>query len=196
MAKWLIFSRQLPRRLSRRGWILVASGAFLSVVGMVGDRAGRALGATPGNSVGTNLVGTWEGKAAFHVPTSEPGAARGGYSNEPVTVRIRIAPDGTVEGQVGTARLVGCKLKPNRGWCGRMLHLATDYIICDGWVEGPVVAADPKTAKRSFTLPFNEEGGTLQGGLMVLQKGAYPFPMLPRLRLAKQPEGNGPGQTQ
>ena len=95
------------------------------------------------------LVGTWEGKSEFYVPFFEKGASQGEHSDEPVAIRIHIASDGSVDGQVGTARLVGCKIKHNRGWFGRMLNLWSDYVISDGWLEGPVFSADQET-KRPF----------------------------------------------
>ena len=190
MARWPKIGGFLAGCVSRRHRVLLACAIVLIAVGVVVGAGGDAPQAVP-----EALVGTWEGKAKFWVPLFEEGASQSQHSDKPVAIRIRIAADGSVEGQVGTAHLVGCKLKRNRGWWGKTLHLATDYIICDGRLEGPVLSTDRKAAKRSFTIPFNEDGGTLKGGFMVLQKGSYPFPMFPGLQLTKQPAANTPEAT-
>ena len=77
-----------------------------------------------------------------------------------------------------------------------MLHLWTDYIISDGRLEGPVYKADREGAKRSFSIPFNLDGGTLKGGFMLLQPLEYPFPLFPRLQLTRRPIAEVPKPKQ
>jgi hypothetical protein len=136
------------------------------------------------------LVGTWEGKSKIHVPADKE-ITPGQPPSEPVAIRIRIAPNGNIEGQVGTARFVGCKLKSNRGWFGKWMDVKTDYIICDGCLQGPVPGLDQE-AKHSFTVPFNLIDGVFKGSFMLLQKGKYPFPIFPNLELTKQPAAKTP----
>ena len=104
-----------------------------------------------------------------------------------MTIRVHIASDGTVDGQVGTARLVGCKIMSNRGWIGRMLNLWSDYVICDGWLTGPVFRTDRKDAQRSFALPLGLQDGTLKGRFLLLRNDEKPFSLFFNLELKKQP---------
>ncbi len=60
-----------------------------------------------------NLVGTWE------IPNGT-GAAN---------VRFTLHEDGSVEGTVGNATMQDACLRRNRGWLGRKLGWATDYVI-------------------------------------------------------------------
>lgn len=130
------------------------------------------------------LVGTWSGKAEVFAPFKKcpyPSKAPEDW----LGIQIQIHADGTVDGQIGEAHFVGCKVKSNRGWLGRQLNIKTDYIICDGALTGAIVSTD-KEIKRYFTIPFNVVDGKLKGGVMVLKKWEYPFPLFPRLQLTKQ----------
>jgi hypothetical protein len=129
------------------------------------------------------LTGKWQGKsevfAAFkkgeypsHVPADS------------ILLVLKINPDGLVEGQVGEAKLVNCRIEKNRGWFGRMLHIKTDFIITDGKISGKIAAGDMET-ERSFTLPFNIVNGELTGSVMILRPWTYPEPMFPRVKLKK-----------
>jgi hypothetical protein len=190
MMRWPRIGGFLAGRVSRRYRMLLSCVFALIAVGVVVGAVGDGPWTVP-----KALVGTWEGNSLFYVPFFEKGASQGEHSDEPVAIRIHIASDGSVDGQVGTARLVGCKINRNRGWRGRMLNLWTDYVICDGWLEGPVFSADRET-KRSFAFPFNEEGGTIGASLQVLQKGRVPFPIFPHLRqLTKQRPTRAPEAT-
>ena len=131
------------------------------------------------------LVGTWLGKDRIHAPP-EKGSPSQIYKDF-VTIRVHIASDGRVDGQVGTARFAECKIKSNRGWLGRMLNLWSDYLICDGWLKGPVFRTDRDDAQRPFAIPFGLEGGTLKGRFLLLRKGEKPFSLFFHLELEKQP---------
>ena len=153
------------------GWLLAAVGT--------GCTAGNVPWSPP-----EVLVGTWLGKGKVHAPPKKESPGR--VYKDWIAIRIHIASDGSVDGQVGDARLVGCKIKSNRGWFGRMLNLWTDYLICNGWLQGPVFNTDPDDAERPFTIPFGLEGERLKGGFMLLLKGKDPFPIFPSLQLTKQ----------
>ena len=68
-----------------------------------------------------------------------------------------------------------CTVQPNRGWLGRTLHVATDYIV-RGVMEGKVTPNDPG-GRREFTLPFNIVDGTLAGSIMLLPKKPLTRPL-------------------
>ena len=130
------------------------------------------------------LVGTWSGQTEIFAPFKKspyPSKA----SEDWTCIQIQIHADGSVDGQVGEALFVGCKVRSNRGWLGRKLNVKTDYIICDGALTGAIVSTDKET-KKYFTIPFNVVDGKLKGGFMVLKKWKYPFPMFPQLQLMKQ----------
>jgi hypothetical protein len=140
------------------------------------------------------LVGTWVGKDHIHAPP-ENGSPSQIYK-EQVAIRIQIASDGSVDGQVGTAHFVGCKIKSNRGWFGKTFNLWSDYLICDGRLEGPLFSKDPSDAKGSFAIPLGLEGGTLKGRFLLLKKGEKPFSIFFNLQLKKQPLAQTPKTTQ
>ncbi len=186
MMQWLkagCFSRRCRIVL----WCVLVLVAVGVVVGAVGDGAW---------TVPETLVGTWAGESEFYVPCFEKGTYLHEHSDKPVAIRIHIAADGNVTGQIGTAQLVGCKLKRNRGWRGRLLHLWTEHVIRDGWLEGPVFDGDRET-RRPFAFPFNENGadGTIGAWMQVCRKGKCPFPIFPHLKkLTKQPADDAPAR--
>lgn len=183
----------LTGRGSRRYRILLSCVLVLIVAGVVIGAVGDGPWTVP-----ETLVGTWMGESEFYVPCFEKGTYLREHSDKPVAIRIHIAADGSVEGQVGTARLVGCTIKRNRGWRGRMLHLWSEYVIGDGWLEGPVFDGDRET-RRSFAFPFDENGedGKIGAWVQVCQNGKCPFPIFPHLKqLTKQPAADMPGTTQ
>lgn len=184
-------------RASRK--IVFLSAIVLTAVVIIGLVPWRLVAAEPKPAgqptmsanawaVPQTLIGTWAGQSHICVPPKNGSPGR--VYKDAVAIRIVIASDGGVEGQVGSARLVGCKVKANRGGFGKALNLWTDYIIGDGRLEGPVYTDDPPNAKRSFTIPFNSDGGTLKGGCMLLKDGEYPFPLLPEMQLTKQPSSS------
>jgi len=67
--------------------------------------------------------------------------------------------DAAAHGTVGEATLQESVLKRNRGELGRSLNMASDYIIIDGHLAGPIVfGADENDVK-----PFLD--GCRSGGL-------------------------------
>ena len=67
------------------------------------------------------LVGSWENEAKSFVQSW--------YKQGSFTVSITIREDWTVEGTVGDATTRNAVMRRSRGWLGRMLHMASDYII-------------------------------------------------------------------
>jgi hypothetical protein len=99
------------------------------------------------------MVGHWEGDARIVVSWCH-------QTNLHVALDIRT--DGSVTGKVGDATLLKGRFERNRGWLGRKLNLATDYII-KGELNGPIVAAEGIT-RKSVSIPLNFSGGVLAGG--------------------------------
>jgi len=99
-------------------------------------------------------VGHWEGNGRIIVSWCH-------QKNLPVKVDIHT--DGSVTGTVGDAKLTEGSFQQNRGWLGRKLNLATDYII-QGNLDGPIVAAETITRERVM-MPLNFGGGAFTGGL-------------------------------
>jgi len=100
------------------------------------------------------MVGHWEGNARIVVSWCH-------QTNLPVTVDIHA--DGSVIGTVGDAKLTEGRFQQNRGWLGRKLNLATDYIIT-GNLDGAIVAAEG-IAREHVKMPLNFSGGSFKGGV-------------------------------
>ena len=90
---------------------------------------------------------------------------------------ITIREDARVTGTVGGAELVDCVLKRNRGELGRQLNVASDYIIMDGYLDGPIIPGDEEL-RKDFTIPFDVVDGRMQGSIMWVQGLKYPSPLL------------------
>lgn len=134
--------------------------------------------ATPIDDVDAALLGTWEGEASVRPPIRfEPVPAEEREPEVAVPLSITIHEDATVTGSVGGAQLADCVLKRNRSELGRQLNVASDYIVMDGYLDGPVIAGDEEPQK-SFTLPFDVVDGRMQGSIMWLQELKYPSPLL------------------
>lgn len=129
------------------------------------------------------VAGTWTGRAEVFAPFKK-GTYPSKHPEDWIDIRVNIGEDGRVDGQIGGAKLTGCHVKKNRGWLGRLLNIKSDYIIRDGVIEGRVVPEDEVT-QREFTVPFNIVDGQLKGGVMVVKRWEYPYPMFPRLNLEK-----------
>jgi len=124
-------------------WIVAVAVLLLN-----GAAAAGAEAVTPA------MAGNWQGSGKIVVI----------WCHQPsVAVSVTIQLDGQVTGQVGDARLVDGRFARNRGWLGRKLNLATDYIIA-GRLEGPLVAAEGITRSRVM-IPLNFDGGKFAGGL-------------------------------
>ena len=115
---------------------------------------------TAGSSLASQSVvtgtmsGHWEGSARIVVSWCH-------HTNLPVKVDIH--PDGTVAGTIGDATLVQGRFQRNRGWLGRKLNLASDYII-QGDLQGALVAAEGITRSRVM-IPLNFTGSLFKGGV-------------------------------
>lgn len=102
------------------------------------------------------LIGHWEGSARIIVDWC---------SQQQMQVSIDVHPDSTVTGKVGDATLVNGRLTNNRGWLGRKLNLATDYIV-RGDLTGSLIPAEGIT-RTAISIPFSFDAaaGSLIGGL-------------------------------
>lgn len=134
--------------------------------------------ATPIESVDPALLGTWQGEATVRPPIRfEPAPEEEREPEVAVPLAITIHEDASVTGTVGDAQLVDCVLKLNRSELGRQLNMASDYIVMDGYLDGPILAGD-EDARKNFTIPFNIVDGQMQGSIMWLKSGKYPLPLL------------------
>lgn len=100
------------------------------------------------------MVGAWEGDARIYVDWTV---------QKQLPVRLVVAPDGSVEGRIGDARLVGGHLRRNRGQVGRLLHVKTDYVV-RGALDGPVLAAED-VRRDGVSLPLDWSGEAFRGAV-------------------------------
>lgn len=143
--------------------------------------------AHPMASIPNTLVGTWHGESDIRLPivfVPEPDDDPTNDIIVPVGVEIAIHDDGTVTGMVGGAELRDCVLKQNRGELGRSLNIATDFIIMDGYLDGPIVPEDT-VLQKDLTIPFNIVDEQLKGTLFWTMEWKYPLPLMPRIALVK-----------
>lgn len=104
--------------------------------------------------VSPEIAGIWDGRAQIIVVWCH---------QRDLPVAISIAPDGAVSGAIGDATIGNGQLTRNRGWLGRKLSLATDWII-RGELAGPIVASE-SIERAAFSMPLNLDGGELKGGM-------------------------------
>jgi hypothetical protein len=100
------------------------------------------------------LVGHWQGSARIVVDWCQ---------QQRLPVAIDINSDGNVTGKIGDATLKNGRLSRNRGWIGRKMNLATDYII-KGDLTGSLVPTEGVT-RSSVSIPFDLTNMTLVGGV-------------------------------
>lgn len=100
------------------------------------------------------VVGHWQGSARIVVDWCR---------QQHLPVAIDVHSDGSVTGKIGDATLKNGRFSHNRGWIGRKLNLATDYII-KGDLTGPIVATESIT-RSSVSVPFDVTSNTLVGGV-------------------------------
>jgi hypothetical protein len=136
--------RMAGMKTSTRTAGLIAAASLLTACGAFAG----------GSAVTPAMVGHWEGNAHIIVSWCH-------QKNLPVKVEIQA--DGSVTGSVGDAKLTAGRFGQNRGWLGRRLNLATDYIIA-GDLDGPLVAAEGITRER-VKIPLNFNGSAFQGGV-------------------------------
>ena len=129
-------------------FLFVAGAVVLAAPGMVAsDRDARPL-------EDSAMTGNWTGTATIVVNWTK---------QRQLTVDLVIARDGTVTGRVGDATLSAARLLPNRGWLGRTLNLATDWIIA-GDLTGDIIAAESVHRTR-VKIPLNWRDGRFTGGI-------------------------------
>ena len=94
------------------------------------------------------LVGTWQGETEKFVQTWYKG---GNYQ-----VAFNIQDDGTSDGMVGDATFHKAQFRRNRGWIGRILNFASDYIV-EGDLEG-LLKGDIQCGRVYIYLNFDKSG--------------------------------------
>ncbi len=100
------------------------------------------------------LIGSWQGTG--RVPNAW-------VRQQSLPVRLAVHQDGSVEGQVGEARLVRARLGSGRSWFGQLTGISPEYVI-RGDLEGRIVAAEGiscTSASIAFGLVGQRFGGTL-----------------------------------
>src|ERR1019366_8892730 len=107
-----------------------------------------------GNVVTPAMTGHWEGNARIIVSWCH-------QTN--LAVVVNILADGSVTGKIGNATLIDGRFEANRGWLGRKLNLATDYIIT-GDLDGAIVSAEGITRDKIF-IPLDLKDNALVGGI-------------------------------
>lgn len=100
------------------------------------------------------MIGHWEGSAQIIVVWCK---------QQVLPVSIDIHADGSVTGKVGDAELARGQLTQNRGWLGRKLNLATDYIIT-GDLKGSIVAAEG-ISREAVSIPVNFANDSFTGSV-------------------------------
>jgi hypothetical protein len=129
-----------------------------------------------GASPDQRLVGSWQGTNRF-TGISYREAVDKKVAVQPVETVLVIATNGVVTGHIGGARLTNCVVAANRGWLGRKLHLASDFVI-QGQIVGPVVSGS-EGGTHNISAPFNLVGGQIRGTVFVLYNFKAPYPFMP-----------------
>ena len=128
-----------------------------------------------------SLIGQWHGQNHFF-GISRKEIVEKKVAIQYVETKLEISADGKVTGHVGRAELSGCVVEANRGWCGRLLHIKTDFII-RGKIVG-AVAPGSEGGIHSISAPFNLNGSRVVGSMFVIHGAfTYPYPFL-SLRLS------------
>lgn len=129
------------------------------------------------------LAGTWSGSEIITVRFKTNGKPyQFIISKESLPVIFKINNDGRVDGTIGNAKLMGCKVNRNRNAIGRALNLATDYVIT-GNLTGSIFQEDT-IFLRNISAPFDMKNKTLNGSIFQ-RDGLDLFPMA-GLKLAKE----------
>ena len=126
----------------------------LAVVTAAASAAGVAAQARGTRLPDPAMAGAWTGEAQIVVSWT---------AQRRLPIRLVVAADGRVSGQVGDARLVDAHLRPNRGWFGRHLRVKTDYIVV-GRLEGALIATEG-IRRDGARLPLNWTGRDFRGGV-------------------------------
>jgi len=137
-------------------------------------------GATPIETVEPSLAGTWRGECEINLPVVfDPTQLPDGVerTQRTLAMELTIHEDAAVDGTVGEATVKDSVLKRNRGEVGRRLNMASDYIITDGFLVGPLVSGADDNDRKSFTIPFNLVDNRIQSWIMWKQAWKYPYPL-------------------
>jgi hypothetical protein len=162
-----------------RGMLRLENPLHMLVIVMLGVLFG-GCGARPVEETPASLVGTWQGECEISLPVVfNPAQLPEDVvrTRQAVALTITIHEDATVAGSVGEAELAESVLKRNRGELGQRLNVASDYIVIDGYLSGPIVAGEDEAERKSFTIPFDLVDDQLRGGLMWRQGWKYPLPL-------------------
>ncbi len=100
------------------------------------------------------MIGTWCGDGQIVVNWTNKAS---------IHVRLVIAADGSVSGDVGDAQLTNARISRNRGAIGRFLRIKTDYLV-SGELHGLVIAAE-NLHRDMVNLPLNWNGSVFSGSL-------------------------------
>jgi hypothetical protein len=107
-----------------------------------------------GENIALPVAGHWEGNARIIVSWCR-------QTN--LNVAVDIHADGSVTGKIGDATLIDGRFEANRGWLGRKLNLATDYIIT-GKLDGAIVAVEGIVRDKVY-IPINLKDSAFVGGI-------------------------------
>lgn len=159
----------MTQKKANRGLVLVAAACLPFVISCTRW------------TVPESLVGTWSGTQKVTVRVRQ---ARGGFRfvSDTVAIALGVRADGSVEGRVGGATLVGSYVLKNRGWVGRLINVATDFRL-EGRLQGALFPEDP-IPTMDVHAPFGISGDTLTGSLFQ-QSGMGVYPMVD-LHLARR----------
>ena len=113
----------------------------------------KPVAAVSGDNV-ADFAGTWTGSRDVMVRLGE---------QKTLTVRLQVAPDGSVNGTVGDATLVNAKLQRGRGDLARSLNLGSDWHI-HGDLKGDLIQAE-QIRRDGIDILFHRDGEGLKGGL-------------------------------
>ena len=114
-----------------------------------------------------NITGDWNGTQPVKVRSqNEQGKYKFTQSPAALPLTLHVDAAGRVTGRLGDATFANCKIRKNRGWMGKKLNLATDYVI-RGELEGKTFPNDPSDHKK-ITIPFNVENGRTSGTIFEL----------------------------
>jgi hypothetical protein len=109
------------------------------------------------------LVGTWTGSATITVPWT---------AQRQLAIRIIVAEDGKVTGNIGDAQLVGARLFSDRTALARALGLGRNYVV-EGDLSGAIIRSEG-VARSSVRMPLDLSGAELRGELQT--SGSYEGP--------------------
>jgi len=128
-----------------RAFQLLAACSFLALAWTV---------PVAGQLVTKEMAGHWSGHGDIVVSWTR---------QKQIDVQLTISPDGSVQGTIGDAALIGGHLTRNRGWLGRALDIKTDYIIT-GRLQNCLIDGEG-VCRDSVKIPLDWSKGHFTGGL-------------------------------